>query len=227
LGGAFAGTVGSAHLSEEETPETGGLIAALWHRPAIVLFALVMALYSLVYVQNAFSLPVQLQQALGTAGPQLYGTIMSLNGVTVVLCTTGVVYWARRRTPTLNIAWGGLLYAVGFGLVYFSRSAPLYLLSALIWTMGEVVVTTSFGPYISNNSPSSHRGRFSSAVDVIQGAGLALGPLLAGTFIDGHGVRAVWPVVAGIAVVASGLMWLLSLAEQRRALARQAEELAS
>lgn len=39
---------------------------------------------------------------------------------------------------------------------------PLFLLSTLLWTVGEILQVTNASVYVANNSPISHRGRFNA-----------------------------------------------------------------
>ena len=201
--------VRDVELPPLEQAEAGGVLAALWRRPAVILFSLVMMVYSFVYVQHGFSLPVQVAELFGERGPALYGLLMSVNAVTVVTLTTLITRATGRFDATQNIAGGGLLYAVGFGLVGVVRTVPWFVLSTVIWTLGEIVVTTNSSVYLNNHSPASHRGRFNAVADLVSGAGWALGPTVMGRLIDRSGVGAVWPLAFWLGLGGSLLMLVL------------------
>lgn len=206
-----------------ERAEAGGVLAALWRRPAVILFSLVMMVYSFVYVQHGFSLPVQVAELFGERGPALYGLLMSVNAVTVVTLTTLITRVTGRFDATQNIVLGGLLYAVGFGMVGVVRLVPWLLLSTVIWTLGEIVVTTNSSVYLNNHSPASHRGRFNALSDLVSGTGWAMGPVVMGRLIDRSGVHAVWPLAFWLGLGGSLLMLALWRVDRPRAQSEAAE----
>ncbi|MDI6870868.1 MAG: MFS transporter [Bacillota bacterium] len=207
---------GVGELPEQERAEKGGLLLALWRRPAVLLFSLVLMVYSFVYVQHAFSLPVQMRALFPENGPALYGVLMSVNAVTVVLFTTLITRVTSRFDSTLNIVLGGLFYAAGFGMIALIRGIPLFVLSVMIWTFGEIMVATNSSVYLANHTPISHRGRFRAVLDIVSGTGWAMGPLFMGRLIDRAGVRAVWPLCFLLGLGGSALMVALWGAERTR-----------
>lgn len=205
------------NLPVHERAESGGLVAALLRRPAVLVFSLVLMVYAFVYVQHAFSLPIQLRQVFGLDGPGRFGLLMSVNAVTVVALTTLITRLTQHIDATQNVALGGLTYAVGFGMVGLIRNMPLLILSTVIWTVGEILVTTNASVYVNNHTPISHRGRFNAVTDLVSGTGWALGPFVMGRVIDRSGVLTVWPVCFYLGLGASLLMYVLWLGDRIRA----------
>jgi MFS family permease len=206
----------AGHHTEAERPEQGGVIAALIRRPLVFAFSLTTMVYSFVYVQSGFTLPIQMAETFGARGPQLFGAMMSLNAVIVVLLTTVLTRLGERFSPIMVIAAGGLLYALGFGLIYLAFDIRVYILSTVIWTIGEIIVTTNSGAFVANNTPLTHRGRFNAVIEIIRGTGFALGPVAMGRFVDRNGVRPVWPLVFGLALLGAILVMGFGLIERAR-----------
>jgi len=202
-------------VSADERAEEGGLLPALLKRPVLLVFSVVLAVYSLVYVQHYFSLPLQMTEFFGSSGPRLFGQLMSINAITVVLMTAPLTLLTKRSPSTWNIGFGGLLYAVGFGAIYLIESLPLFFLTTVVWTIGEILVTTNSTAFVNNRTPISHRGRFNAVISIISGIGYAVGPLLAGRFIDRYGVKPVWPLSFCFALAAAAVMFCLR--DRRRA----------
>jgi Na+/H+ antiporter NhaC len=46
-----------------------------------------------------------------------------------------------------------------------------FLLSTVIWTLGEILQATNTNVYIANHTPISHRGRFNAILPIIIGSG--------------------------------------------------------
>jgi MFS family permease len=73
----------------DEKAETGGLLAALLRRPALLIFALLDTIYSFVYSQTRFSMPLQTNAVFGDVlGPRFFGTFNMINCLEVIFLTT-------------------------------------------------------------------------------------------------------------------------------------------
>jgi Arabinose efflux permease len=196
-----------------EKSEEGGLLEALLKRPMLLTFSGIMIIYSFVNVQYTFSLPLELKATFGDNGPSLYGILMTFNAVTVVVLTPFITGFTMKIRPTVAMILGGVQYAMGFGMIYFIRSFPMFIISTIIWTAGEVLVTTNSGVYTANNTPMSHRGRFNAVLPLMTGIGYAFGPLVTGIFIDSYGIRPAWILTFAAAMCASAMMLGLQTAE--------------
>lgn len=214
---------GQSELPEMERAETGSVLSVLLRRPVLVISSLLFLVYSLVYAQHIFSLPIQLDALYGAAGALHYGTMMSVNAVTVVALTSVITVLTVRFSPLTNMGLAGLALAVGFGMIYFVHSLPLLILSTVVWTVGEILQTVNSGVIMANNTPSSHRARISAAISIIVGAGWSFGPWLAGLWMQSHSVQSIWPIAFFLALGAAVLMFVLSSASSAREKAVAAE----
>jgi MFS family permease len=134
---------------------------------------------------------------------------MSFTGFVVITFTMPATKLTLKLKPLINIAIAGFFYAVGFGMIGFISTLPLFLLSAFIFTIGEVLEATSAGAYIANHSPITHRGRFNALITMITGTGSAIGPYFFGKFITKFGLYELW-ILCFLLTFASGLfmLWL-------------------
>jgi len=179
-------------LPELERSEKGSLFRVLLKRPSIIVFAFIMFFYRIVYAQGSFALPIQLNEIFATRGPSIYGMNMSFNAFIVVIFTIFVTGLTLKFKPIFNIIMGGILFAIGFGMIRFVNSFPILLISTFIWTIGEILEATNINVYIAAHAPVSHRARFNSIFMFISGAGYAIAPQLGGIFIDNFPVRNIW-----------------------------------
>jgi predicted MFS family arabinose efflux permease len=201
----------------EERGEAGGLITALLKRPALLIFVLLDMLFSFVYAQTNFSLPLQAKAVFGEAlGASYFGTFYMINCLEVIFLTTVITLLTRKIRPVYNVAIAGVFYVVGMGMLYFVHSFWMFVISTIIWTVGEIINATNIGVYIANHSPATHRGRFNSIIGIISGTGGAISPYIMGGFIASRGVTCVWPVIALISLIAAISMYLLGTSEKRR-----------
>jgi len=202
-------------INKEERSEEGNVIAVLMRRPKILVFLIINIVLSIVYTQHSFSLPMMLDSVFGSKGASNFGVIMSFNAITVIVMTMAVIHATRKWKPISSIAMAGLLYAIGFGMISFIRSMPLYILSTLIWTIGEIMIVTNFGVYIANNTPQNYRARFNAVSSLSWAIGAALGTSLIGRYMDYFGVYAVWPLIFFLGIIGSGGMYLFKIRTEK------------
>lgn len=202
-------------ISEDERAEVGSVFSILLKKPAVLAFALCSSVYSFAYSQGNFSTPLQLKELFGDSAAQLMGGLYFTNGIMVVTMTTIIVYLTKKNKPLFNIAISGVFFAVGFGLNFFIKVYPLFVITTIIWTIGEIINATNMGVYIADHAPSSHRGRFNSVLNIITGAGSAIGPLIMGGYIENLGVKFVWPLVFSVTMISAFMIYLLHLKENK------------
>lgn len=203
------------NINEKEREEAGSLFNVMLKRPELLLFSLVSMIYSFIYAQTTFTIPLQVKSMYPIEGSSLFGSLMSVNAIVVVVFTVIIVAITRRNKPIFNIATSGIFYALGFGMLYFVNNYPLLVVSTIVWTIGEILSSTNQGVYIANNTPMSHRGRVNSVLPLITGTGSAMGPSIMGAFIKNNGVRMAWPVIFILSLGASFLMYLLYIREKK------------
>lgn len=187
--------------SENEREEMGNSFQALIKRPQIIFFLLIYIIYSFIYTQHRFALPLTTDEVFGESGAGKFGVLMSINAFTVLLCTVTVTALTKKFKPLINIALAGIFYAVGFGMLGFVSSYPMFIVSTVIWTIGEILVVTNFGVYLADNSPSNFRARFSAIGSLSWSIGGALGTSIAGVFIQKIGLINIWPLTFVLAVI--------------------------
>lgn len=203
--------------SDEKAVE-GGIISALLKRPTLLAFALIDIVYTFVYAQTNFAIPLKANAVFGDElGPKYYGTLNMINCLQVIFLTTLLTMATKKIRAVYNIAIAGLFYSIGFGMLTFVNGFFGFALSTVIWTTGEIISATNVGVYIANRTPASHRGRFNSIINIISGIGSSLSPYVMGGFIVSYGVNKVWPLVFVLALGASCLMFLLGKTEKIKA----------
>jgi MFS family permease len=203
-------------VSEEERAAVGSVFSILLKKPTVLAFALCSSVYSFAYSQGNFSTPLQLKELFGDRAAELMGGLYFTNGIMVVTMTTLIVYLTKKNKPLFNIAISGVFFAVGFGLNFFINAYPLFIITTIVWTIGEIINATNMGVYIADHAPSSHRGRFNSVLNIITGAGSAIGPVIMGGYIENLGVKFVWPLVFTVTMISALMIYLLHIRENRQ-----------
>jgi hypothetical protein len=202
---------------DDEAAEEGSVVEALMKRPVLMLFSIGRLVNQFVYSCIGFAIPLQLAQSFGsTLGPKYFGILMSFTGLVVITFTMPATKLTLKLKPLINIAFAGFFYAIGFGMIGFIDTLPLFLLSSFIFTVGEVLEATNAGAYIANHSPITHRGRFNALITMITSIGGAVGPYFFGKFITAFGLFDLWILCFSLTFASGLFMFWLRYYERSR-----------
>ncbi|MHC1692729.1 MAG: MFS transporter [Sphaerochaetaceae bacterium] len=199
-----------------EQAQKGGLFKALFSRPRLLILAVCATFFSFTYSQSLFALPLHTTALYGEKGATLYGSMMSLNAVIVVLCNAPLVLLLRKYHPLRNIALAGLLYAVGFACMGLVKAPIWFYALTIVYTLGEIIDATNIHYYIANNTPMSHRARFSAIMPVIMGFGHGIAPVIGGNISEAYGIGVLWIIIGATALVGAISIYLLYLTDPSR-----------
>jgi MFS family permease len=181
-----------AHCKGEEH-EKDALYKALFKRPVLLIYSVLALFSAFVYSQHSFSLPLILNNVLQEKGAGFFGIVMSINAVTVLLLTPMLTASLYKRKPLFNMAMGQIFYAVGFGMLYFAfQYHYIFIISTIIWTLGEILNAINSGVFLANHTPINYRGRFSAFFSTAQSVGHSLTPVISGMILENTGLRLIW-----------------------------------
>ena len=206
----------SADVSFDEKAEVGNVIKIFFRKPVLWAFSLISIIFSFVYVQTSFSLPLYLEEIFVDKGPRFYGILMTINALIVIFITLLIITALKKFNPILNIGLAGILFALGFGMLFFSNIYLLFIVSTFVWTLGEIINSVSSNVLVANYSPVTHRGRFNAIFYFISGIGFALGPFLMGIYIRYFGIKQVWLFIFALSIFASFMMVILFFIERKK-----------
>jgi MFS family permease len=202
----------------KEREEHGNLIQILLKRPSLSLFMIFNMFYAFAYTQISFSAPMMLNEVFGTEGTKKFGYLMSINAITVIFLTVIIISITQKFKTLTNIIFSGIFYAIGFGMIgIIGNSFPLYIVSTVLWTIGEIISSTNNGVYIVNNSPKNFRARISAASNLTYALSTALGTSLVGKYIDSYGINKVWSLVFIVVCIGVCFMTILRIYNSKSA----------
>jgi MFS family permease len=179
----------------------GSLIGVLKERPILVFYALVMFGYSFVYSQWGFMYPILAERVVPDGGAKFYGSLVSFNALIVITLTPLITKLLSGKSSLRRIIYGGIFYALGFGMPGFLSSIPSMFAATFILTLGEIVVSVSSGPFIANHTPASHRGRMNAVLPMIIGFGYTIGPSIMGRVLNISGISVSWRIVGFVMIM--------------------------
>jgi MFS family permease len=198
---------------QQEKKIKGSVFSVLLSRPILLFFSLILFCYSFEYSQWGFTLPLHLGEIYKNSGAFYYGILATVNGAIVILITPLILKITSSVKPIRVISIGGLFYAIAFGMFAVTNIFPIFLLLTIIMTVGEIMININSATFIANHTPSSHRGRVSSILPLISGAGYAFGPITMGKIITKFNISFGWIVIGILGLFSAFMMFLLERME--------------
>jgi MFS family permease len=138
-----------------------------------------------VYGQISISLSQYLKSYL-TDGIQLFSILMSLNASTVLLLQIPLTRWSERFSLFFRIALGSILLTVGLVGFAFSSNWFGFILSMIIFTLGEILVIPAEYAQIDEITPKGMRGTYYGAQGFTE-FGNFIGPWMGGIILAKFG----------------------------------------
>lgn len=196
--------------SSVKTTKEVSIVSILFRNPVLLIFTVCIALLSLSYINLDFVLPLQLAENFGlNAGSKVSSLVWTINGLVVIALTPALIARTKKNHPLFNIAIACAFYVVGLGSYAFADSIPLFLMMIVVWTGGEILISTCAAIYIADQTPETHKGRSMALYEFAVGVGKLLGPLTAGMLLTKLNYGQVWLCIAAIClftgVVIAGL----------------------
>jgi MFS family permease len=119
--------------------------------------------------------PLHLQRTGHT--PVLYGSLMSLNGLLIIVIELSVTTLTRRVHALLALSVGLVLNGIGFGAIGVATSTLALAGTVVLWTFGEMVFSPVAAAYVADIAPLDLRARYQAAFTFTFSLGLMLAPI--------------------------------------------------
>jgi MFS family permease len=177
---------------------------------AFVAFLAACILMTLVYLQVYNSLSVYLRDVHGIQANG-YGFLLTSSAITVILFQFSVTRLVKHRPPFLMMGLGALFYMVGFGMIGFISAYWLMITSAVIITIGEMIIMPTMQALAANFAPEDMRGRYMAAFSLTFMLPAAIGPGLAGVILDNYNPNLLWYIGAVLCLLSSLSFYYLHL----------------
>lgn len=200
------------HIKKREQ----SLVSALIKRPILIAFIIALVILTACYQEISFILPLQFTKLFGiAAGSRYSGFLWSVNAIVCVTCTPLITSVCKKRSQLLNIAIATVFYSIGFGLNGMVHQILLFYGAVVVWTCGEILISTGSGVFIASYAPDTHRARFQSLYEMARGLGRGIGPNIFGIYLMTHSYGSAWRVISFICLGAVIYLLLLYKAERK------------
>ncbi|MDB6131564.1 MAG: Major facilitator transporter [Verrucomicrobiales bacterium] len=107
---------------------------------------------------------------------EVYGRLISFNGLLIVLFELPVSTWTQKLKPQRIIPVGYSLVGIGFGIAAFAHDVWSLLFSVIVFTIGEMLSIPIASAYAANMCPANARGRYLGLVSMTWSLALVVGP---------------------------------------------------
>lgn len=131
-----------------------------------------------------------------------FGYLLSLNAVMVVVLQMGFTRLVAGKKPMLVMAFGTLLYALGFSMFAYTTTYALFMIAIIIITIGEMILAPMEESLVAIFAPEDMRGRYMAVHGLVWIIPFAFGPLGAGLIMDNFDPRLLWLVDGAIGMMA-------------------------
>ncbi len=180
----------------DQKPAGNSVFSFLLQNPVLLLFALGFLVYNFCYVQWNFLLPLQMVELFSRDGARLFSTLVSVNAVTCIVLTPSLTSMTQKLHPLKTVYIGGFFYFASFLAFGIAQSFLHFLLSMVLMTVGEILISINTSSYVANRTPQLFIGRVNSIMFMVNGFGTAIGPGAMGKALTLVGFPHVWFIVA-------------------------------
>lgn len=179
-------------------------------------FLICWAVYEFSYAQFNFLIPLNMESLYGGKGAVYFGFMTSLNGLVVIIGTPLLTKWAAGLGDVNKLLIGQILVSVSLAMYRFIQGIiPMYYVSMVLFTIGEIMTTLGSYPYLTRRIPASHRGRISSVSNIFLGASMYSSQWLIGGVLKTGTVMTAWQCVTGAGILGIVFYVLLAGADRK------------
>jgi len=194
-------------LAEARSP--GGMFNLPLHDAPFLRFVLIQMLLLLAFVQVVVTLPLDMRaHGLGTAR---IGLLLGLNGVFIVIGQPIALRALRRFSHLQWLVAGSVLTGIGLGMNALagqgqgSHGTLVYLLATLLWTTGEIGVSSSSPALVADFAPPDRRGAYQGMYQLAWAVAFSLAPTLGSLVLVRLGAPALWLGCLAVCLAAAAL----------------------
>ena len=190
-----------------EAQVEGTLKDVLKTRKILLIYMVITCVTFFVYGQFHYLLPIQMEEIFLDKGAVFFGMLTSVNGAVVIFFTPILTQLTLKWNDLQRISLGATLEIISLcSFFFYQNTLSPYIVSMIVFTLGEILETLGNKPYISKRIPSSHRGRYIAINNILTTTTSSVGNTVIGKIVVLYSFRQGWIAVG---VIGSGLLMLL------------------
>jgi MFS family permease len=191
----------------------GERVSQLKRAPILLIFSFLTLFFGMIYTQGYVGLPLDMQSH--GLGPGQYGAAIAVNGFLIILVTIPISNMAAKWPRFETVAVATFLLGLGFGFTALGSNLSLFMLSVVIWTLGEIAATSVAPTIIADLSPVELRGLFQGIFGAAWGLAYFIGPLAGGWIYENLGSNVLWFGCLMLGIILALCYYALSVPAKR------------
>ena len=200
----------------EEAKETQSTWKILREQKVILFFLLCWSVYQFSYTQFNFLIPLNMEELYGGKGAVYFGLMTSLNGLIVIIGTPILTKYASSLSDTAKLLAGQLLVSTALSMYIFIQGIiPMYYISMILFTLGEIITTLGSYPYLTRRIPASHRGRISSLAHIFLAAAMYSSQWKIAAILQAQTITTAWKFITAAGALGAILYLILIKTDQK------------
>lgn len=200
----------------EEAKETQSTWKILREQKVILFFLLCWSVYQFSYTQFNFLIPLNMEELYGGKGAVYFGLMTSLNGLIVIIGTPILTKCASSLSDTAKLLAGQLLVSTALSMYIFIQGIiPMYYISMILFTLGEIITTLGSYPYLTRRIPASHRGRISSLTHIFLAAAMYGSQWIIASILQAQTITTAWKFITAAGTLGAILYLILIKTDQK------------
>lgn len=190
--------------------ENVGSYKFLFKSPLLITFSVILLVYNFCYAQWGFMLPLQSASLFGKFGAQNYSLLVSVNALAIIILTPILTSVTHKYRSLAIVAAGGLFYIVTFAIFGVGSALYQFVLASIVLTIGQVLININTNIFIAEASPKNCIGRANSVLTIINGIGIAIGPVIMGYVLLALNFTGSWFLITLLMTAAAVAMFVLN-----------------
>jgi MFS family permease len=182
----------------ERTPLRQGMFEP-FRSPVLLAFLGLTFLLACIYLQVNSTLPLDMRNE--GLGPEKVGIVLAINAVLAIALlplVPRIVKGMRDETPlVLASVW----MAVGFGMTALAQDMTMFIVSVVIWTLGEVLWAPMSTTFLAKRAPAGRTSTYQGAYFFAWNIAFVFGGPVGIAVANGLGYRTLWigTLIVGVA----------------------------
>lgn len=199
-------------LSQQfELESNKSIYKLIFHSKELILFSIVLLFYNFCYSQWGFMLPLQAASIFKANGAQNYSLLVSVNAISVILLTPMLTTVTHKFRPLAIVAVGGLFYMLSFLMFGGGNVLYAFIAATVVLTAGQILININTNIYIAEQTPQKFIGRANSMLTIVNGVGVAIGPIIMGHVLMHISYGTAWIAVAVLMFFGAAEMFILNM----------------
>ncbi|MGW0547272.1 MFS transporter [Streptomyces altiplanensis] len=176
----------------------------------VLLIVLVSFFYVVPLIGLEYALPLAVTTVLHDSA-SLVGAVYTINSVVVVSLGLVLEKHIRGHGTKVLLLVAGALWALGLAMIVVGFSLAAILLSTVVWTLGEIIVSVVVPTYIADHVDKRRVGSFMALNGFVLGLARLVVPVGLGVIWTAHGHQPVFLVLLAAPLVGMAAFALLRI----------------